>query len=72
MLLTPEDTSDHPGVPREKRLDIQADEEGSPAESGIPSGFKRYFFPRQESKLAALGIMLRVVIFLGTRVGAER
>jgi hypothetical protein len=28
MLLTPEDTSDHPGVPREKRLDKKADEEG--------------------------------------------
>jgi hypothetical protein len=28
MRLTPEDTSDHPGVPREKRLDRKADDEG--------------------------------------------
>ena len=28
MRLTPEDTSDHPGVPRKKRLDMKANDEG--------------------------------------------
>jgi hypothetical protein len=32
MRLTLEDTSDHPGVPREKRLDMKADDEGRPGE----------------------------------------
>jgi hypothetical protein len=38
MLLTPEDTRDHPGVPREKRLDMKADDERSPDVSGSPRG----------------------------------
>src|SRR6266850_1748162 len=36
MRLTLEDSSDHPGVPREKRLDMKVDEERSPGVPGSP------------------------------------